>query len=254
MRQQAQLAGPVEIAFFTALIMAACFAARRAVPRDAAAGRAAARHRRRRRCSPSARCMLLSWAYARAEAQRLAPVEYTGFIWAAIFGFLIFAEPVPPLHPGRRGDDRRRLLGRDPAAVGADAGGGGGRLMAWLPLILGGLFEVGFTTCLRFVDGFRNLPWTLGFLVSVTLSMGLLERAARDIPMGTAYAVWGGIGAAGTVLVGIFWFGEPVELDPDPPPPRPHRLHRRPEADRGMSFDEGLYAWVQEALEPARPR
>ena len=82
--------------------------------------------------------------------------------------------------------------------------------MAWLLLILGGLFEVGFTTCLRFVDGFRNLPWTLAFLVSVTLSMGLLERAARDIPMGTAYAVWGGIGAAGTVLVGIFWFGEPA--------------------------------------------
>ena len=82
--------------------------------------------------------------------------------------------------------------------------------MAWLLLILGGLFEVGFTTCLRFVDGFRNLPWTLAFLVSVTLSMGLLERAARDIPMGTAYAVWGGIGAVGTVLVGIFWFGEPA--------------------------------------------
>ena len=82
--------------------------------------------------------------------------------------------------------------------------------MAWFLLILGGLFEVGFTTCLRFVDGFRNLPWTLAFLVSVTLSMGLLERAARDIPMGTAYAVWGGIGAAGTVLVGTLWFGEPV--------------------------------------------
>ena len=82
--------------------------------------------------------------------------------------------------------------------------------MAWFLLILGGLFEVGFTTCLRFVDGFRNLPWTFGFLASVTLSMGLLERAARDIPMGTAYAIWGGIGAAGTVLVGILWFGEPV--------------------------------------------
>ena len=82
--------------------------------------------------------------------------------------------------------------------------------MAWFWLILGGLFEVGFTTSLRFVDGFRNLPWTLGFLVSVTASMGLLERAARDIPMGTAYAVWGGIGAAGTVLVGILGFGEPV--------------------------------------------
>ena len=80
--------------------------------------------------------------------------------------------------------------------------------MAWALLILGGLFEVGFTTCLRFVDGFRSLPWTTGFLVSVTLSMGLLEVASRSIPMGTAYAVWGGIGAIGTVLVGIWFFGE----------------------------------------------
>jgi quaternary ammonium compound-resistance protein SugE len=82
--------------------------------------------------------------------------------------------------------------------------------LAWLLLILGGCFEIGFTTCLRFVEGFRNIPWTLGFLLSVTLSMGLLEVASRTIPMGTAYAVWGGIGALGTVLVGILWFGEPA--------------------------------------------
>ncbi len=82
--------------------------------------------------------------------------------------------------------------------------------MAWALLILGGLFEVGFTTSLRFVEGFRNLPWTLVFLVSVGISMALLEVAARTIPMGTAYAVWGGIGAIGTVLVGMGWFGEPV--------------------------------------------
>jgi quaternary ammonium compound-resistance protein SugE len=84
--------------------------------------------------------------------------------------------------------------------------------MAWALLILGGLFEVGFTTCLRFVDGFRNLPWTIGFLVSVGLSMALLEVASRSIPMGTAYAVWGGIGAIGTVLVGIWFFGEAAGL------------------------------------------
>ena len=84
--------------------------------------------------------------------------------------------------------------------------------MAWFWLILGGLFEVGFTTSLRFVDGFRNLPWTLAFLVSVTISMALLEYAARTIPMGTAYAVWGGIGAVGTVLVGIAYFGEPAGM------------------------------------------
>jgi quaternary ammonium compound-resistance protein SugE len=82
--------------------------------------------------------------------------------------------------------------------------------MPWLMLIVGGLFEVGFTTSLRFVDGFRNAPWTLAFLVSVGISMALLELASRTIPMGTAYAVWGGIGAIGTVAVGMLWFGEPA--------------------------------------------
>jgi quaternary ammonium compound-resistance protein SugE len=82
--------------------------------------------------------------------------------------------------------------------------------MAWFWLILGGAFEVGFTTSLRFVDGFRNVPWTIAFLVSVAISMGLLELASRSIPMGTAYAVWGGIGAIGTVIVGMLWFHEPT--------------------------------------------
>lgn len=82
--------------------------------------------------------------------------------------------------------------------------------MAWVWLVIGGLFEVGFTTCLRYTDGFRNVPWTIGFLVSVTLSMGLLELASRSIPLGTAYAVWAGIGAVGTVIVGIAFFQEPA--------------------------------------------
>lgn len=82
--------------------------------------------------------------------------------------------------------------------------------MAWFWLILGGFFEVGFTTSLRFVEGFRNIPWTLAFLVSVAISMALLELAARSIPMGTAYAVWGGIGAIGTVVVGMMFFDEPA--------------------------------------------
>jgi len=82
--------------------------------------------------------------------------------------------------------------------------------MAWFWLILGGVFEVGFTTTLRYVDGFRNVPWTIAFLVAVTISMGLLELASRSIPMGTAYAVWGGIGAVGTVVVGIAFFNEPA--------------------------------------------
>jgi quaternary ammonium compound-resistance protein SugE len=84
--------------------------------------------------------------------------------------------------------------------------------MAWVLLVVGGFFEVGFTTCLRHVDGFRNVPWAFGFLASVALSMGLLEIASRSIPMGTAYAVWGGMGALGTVIVGILWYHEPASL------------------------------------------
>lgn len=84
--------------------------------------------------------------------------------------------------------------------------------MAWLWLIVGGLFEVGFTTSLRFVDNFRNIGWTAAFLVSVAISMGLLQVASRSIPMGTAYVVWGGIGALGTVIVGIAFFDEPANL------------------------------------------
>ena len=84
--------------------------------------------------------------------------------------------------------------------------------MAWAALVLGGLFEVGFTTALRHVDGFRNWPWVIAFLVSVSLSMGLLEYASRTVPLGTAYAVWAGIGAAGTALVGIWVYGDPASV------------------------------------------
>src|SRR5438045_8520291 len=84
--------------------------------------------------------------------------------------------------------------------------------MLWVWLLVVGLFEVVFTTSLRFFESFRNLPWTLAFLVSVAISMGLLEVASRAIPMGTAYAVWGGIGAVGTVVVGILWFHEPSSM------------------------------------------
>jgi quaternary ammonium compound-resistance protein SugE len=82
--------------------------------------------------------------------------------------------------------------------------------MAWVVLVLGGLFEVAFATSLRFVDGFRDGPWTLVFLGSVTGSMACLEYAGRSVPMGTAYAVWAGIGAAGGVVLGMLVFGESV--------------------------------------------
>ncbi len=74
--------------------------------------------------------------------------------------------------------------------------------MAWLYLMLASLFEVGFTTTLRLSDSFRNLPATAGFLVCVFLSLLFLELANRSIPLGTAYAIWTGIGAIGTVVIG----------------------------------------------------
>ena len=82
--------------------------------------------------------------------------------------------------------------------------------MKWLYLILGGIAEVGFTTSLRYVNGFRNLLATATFLVCVCLSLLFLEIAAVSIPLGTAYAIWTGIGAVGTVGIGMIWFGEPA--------------------------------------------
>lgn len=82
--------------------------------------------------------------------------------------------------------------------------------MAWAILLLAGLFEVGFTTCLKLSDGLTRLGWAAGFVASLVVSMGLLTVAARDIPLGTAYAVWTGIGAAGTAVIGIAFFKDPA--------------------------------------------
>lgn len=87
--------------------------------------------------------------------------------------------------------------------------------MAWIFLILGGLFEVGFTSCLgkvKATTGIESVGWFLGFLVSVSLSMYLLYKASLTLPMGTAYAVWAGIGAVGTVLMGILFFKDTVDF------------------------------------------
>lgn len=87
--------------------------------------------------------------------------------------------------------------------------------MNWIFLILGGLFEVGFTTCLgkaKEATGATSLFWYGGFIVCLFLSMALLIKATQSLPLGTAYAVWTGIGAVGTVLVGIIFFKEPAEF------------------------------------------
>lgn len=85
--------------------------------------------------------------------------------------------------------------------------------MDWLILILAGLFEVSWTFCLgkmREAAGIGYYVWVGALLVAMALSMVLLARAVRTLPIGTAYAVWTGIGAAGSVVVGILCFKEPV--------------------------------------------
>lgn len=87
--------------------------------------------------------------------------------------------------------------------------------MNWFLLILGGLFEVGFAFCLgkaKVSSGNTTTMWLLGFLISLSISMFLLYKATQTLPIGTAYAVWTGIGAVGTVLLGIFIFKEPVHF------------------------------------------
>lgn len=85
--------------------------------------------------------------------------------------------------------------------------------MNWIILIIAGLFEVGFTTCLgkaKETTGMTSYLWWAGFVVCLTLSMYGLYKATLTLPMGTAYAVWTGIGAVGTVLIGIIFFREPM--------------------------------------------
>ena len=82
--------------------------------------------------------------------------------------------------------------------------------MAWTYLLFAGLLEVGFTTALRLSEGFSRLGPSLAFFMCAALSFLSLQRATGEIPLGTAYAVWVGIGAAGTLLVGVALFNEPV--------------------------------------------
>lgn len=87
--------------------------------------------------------------------------------------------------------------------------------MNWIILIIAGLFEVGFAFCLgkaKNTTGNEMYLWYMGFVISLSISMLLLIKATQTLPIGTAYAVWTGIGAVGTVLVGIFVFKEPANF------------------------------------------
>lgn len=79
---------------------------------------------------------------------------------------------------------------------------------AWIALFGAGCCEVLATTCVKFSDGLRRGKWLVGFAATMCGSLYLLSIAVRDIPIGTAYAVWTGIGAVGTAAVGMWAFGE----------------------------------------------
>jgi len=84
--------------------------------------------------------------------------------------------------------------------------------MAWVILIVAGLFEIGWAVGLKYTDGFTRFWPTIATAVSMVISLGLLGLALRHLPLGTAYAVWTGVGTTGTALLGIFLFGEPADV------------------------------------------
>jgi quaternary ammonium compound-resistance protein SugE len=89
---------------------------------------------------------------------------------------------------------------------------GRGHAMPWTLLVIAGIFEVGWAIGLKYTEGFsRPLPTVLTVL-SMIVSLGLLGLALRDLPVGTAYAVWTGVGAVGTAALGIALFGDPATV------------------------------------------
>lgn len=82
--------------------------------------------------------------------------------------------------------------------------------MPWVILVIAGLFEITWAIGLKYTDGFTRFWPTVGTLIALVISMGLLGLAVRSLPIGTAYAVWTGIGAVGTVILGIVLMGDPA--------------------------------------------
>ncbi len=84
--------------------------------------------------------------------------------------------------------------------------------MPWLILVIAGLFEVGWAIGLKYTDGFTKLWPTVGTVAAMVISIGLLGLAMKTLPVGTAYAAWTGIGAVGTVILGMILLGEPATV------------------------------------------
>ena len=82
--------------------------------------------------------------------------------------------------------------------------------MSWVYLFVAGLFEIGWAIGLKYTDGFTRLVPTVLTAISMAISLGLLGLALKSLPVGTAYAVWTGIGAVGTAILGVYLLGEPA--------------------------------------------
>ncbi|HEU5019767.1 MAG TPA: quaternary ammonium compound efflux SMR transporter SugE [Pseudolabrys sp.] len=82
--------------------------------------------------------------------------------------------------------------------------------MAWVYLVIAGLFEIGWAIGLKYTEGFSRLWPSLATIAAMALSLGLLGLALNSLPVGTAYAVWTGVGAVGTAALGIYLFGDPA--------------------------------------------
>ncbi|WEK29863.1 MAG: quaternary ammonium compound efflux SMR transporter SugE [Candidatus Pseudomonas phytovorans] len=84
--------------------------------------------------------------------------------------------------------------------------------MSWIILFFAGLFEVGWAVGLKYTDGFSKPVPTVLTVGAMVISLGLLGLAMKELPLGTAYAIWTGVGAVGTVIAGIILFGESMAL------------------------------------------
>ncbi len=82
--------------------------------------------------------------------------------------------------------------------------------MPWILLVLAGLFEVGWAIGLKYTEGFTRFWPTVGTIAAMAISLGLLGVAMKSLPVGTSYAVWVGVGAVGTAILGIVLLGEPA--------------------------------------------
>lgn len=85
-------------------------------------------------------------------------------------------------------------------------------MSGWAYLLLAGVLEIGFASTLKLTEGFTKLMPSLVFLFFAVFSFYFLTKATQTIPVGTAYAVWTGIGAVGTIVIGIFFYNEPAHL------------------------------------------